>query len=243
MVDEANTRVEVNAYWRLQAETAVANFRRRKLHAEYVPDRQAACEKVLSLIPKGASIGCGDSVSVVQTGVLSILRQSGDHEMFDPFDRNEDGSQKTVGEARLELQKRAMLADVFLTGANAVTLDGKVVALDGNGNRVAAMIFGPKKIIIVAGVNKLVPDLDAALKRVHQVAAPINFRRHADKHHSDHYYGLPCVKTGTCVDCAHEQRGCNYLIVIEGGRMTSPQYPDYHMQRHQIVLVGESLGL
>lgn len=243
MFDETNVGSQYAAYWEKQAGIAIANFRRRQLTAEYAADREAARQKVLSLIPKGASIGCGDSVSVQQIGVMPLLRASGDHEIFDPFDRNDDGSQKVVGEARLELQKRAMMADVFLTGANAVTLDGRIVATDGNGNRVAAMIFGPKKIIMVAGVNKLVPDLDAAYRRIHEVAAPLNFRRHADKHHSEYYYELPCVKGGKCPDCAHVQRGCNFTIVIEGGRFQNAAYPDYHNRRHNLILVGETLGL
>lgn len=241
-MDETSIQETHNVYWRQQAEIAVANFRRKRLRAEYVPDRNAAREKVLSLIPPGATLGRGDSMSVDQIGVLPILRQSGDHEIFDPFERYEDGSLKVVGEARLDLQRRAMTADVFLSGANAITLDGKVVATDSTGNRVAAMIFGPKKIIIVAGVNKLVADLDAALERIHGIAAPMNLWHHAAYHRRPGWFEVPCVKAGKCVDCAHAERGCNFTIVIEGNRSTPPQHSDEHTHRHNILLVGESLG-
>lgn len=243
MIDELNVQAEFHSYWQQQAGLAVANFRRKRLHAEYVPDRRAALEKVLSLIPPGASVGWGNSVTLRQIGVISALKESGDHQVFDSFVVDEDGNSLLSGEERLNLQRQALLADVFLSGANAITLDGKVVATDANGNRVAAMIFGPKKVIIVAGINKLVPDLDAALDRIHRVASPVNFRRLASKYHRTAYYELPCVKTGKCVDCTHPERGCCYTIIIEAGRSASPQFPLEHVNRVNIVLVGESLGI
>ncbi|MBI2910067.1 MAG: lactate utilization protein [Chloroflexi bacterium] len=241
MVEELKTPDDINVYWRQQAEIAVANFRRKRLRAEYVPDRHAAREKVLSLIPPGASIGRGDSLTLDQIGVMPILKQSGKHEIFNPFDW--DGP-RVVGEARLDLQRRAMTADIFLSGANAITMDGRVVATDSTGNRVAPMIFGPKKIIIVAGVNKLVPNLEAAFKRIHSFAAPVNFRQHYHSERSrDEWSSLPCVKAGSCPDCAHAARGCNYSIIIEGSRETPPQHSDEHTHRHNIILIGEPLGL
>lgn len=241
-MDETNMQTEFRAYWKQHAEITVANFRRKRLNAEYVPDKAAALEKILSFIPPGATIGWGDSVTLHQIGVIDALRKS-DHHIFDPFLRNEDGSYVNSSIERLELQRKALLADVFLSSANAVTMDGKVVATDGNGNRVAAMIFGPKKVIIAAGVNKLVPDLPAALSRIHQIAAPVNFRRHALKHHRESYRELPCVKAGKCVDCTHPQCRCCYTIIIGGGRSTSSLYPMEHTQRVNIILVGESLGI
>lgn len=229
-------------YWQHQAEIAVANFRRKRLRAEYVPDRAAARERVLSLIPPGATIGRGDSMSVDQIGVIDILKQSTEHTFFDPFERNEDGTLTLVGEALRDMQRKAMMADVFLTGANAITLDGKVVATDSHGGRVAAMIFGPKKIIIVAGVNKLVPDVEAAFRRIREVAAPMNFWHHANYHGRKTWMELPCLKSGKCVDCAHGLRGCNFTIVIESSKETTPGHSDEDEHRHNIILVGESLG-
>ncbi|MBI2907158.1 MAG: lactate utilization protein [Chloroflexi bacterium] len=241
-MDETGIREANYTYWQKQAEIAVANFHRRRLRAVYVPDRNAAREKVLSLIPPGATIGRGDSMSVDQIGVMDILKQSGDHVVFDPFDRNEDGSLKLTGEALRDLQRKAMVADVFLSGANAVTLDGKVVATDSHGGRVAAMIFGPKKIIIVAGVNKLVPDVEAAFRRIREIAAPMNFWHHATYHRRQSWFELPCLKGGKCVDCTHFERGCNFTIVIESSRGTTPGQSDEDEHRHNIILVGESLG-
>ncbi|MBI2910255.1 MAG: lactate utilization protein [Chloroflexi bacterium] len=241
-MDETSIQETNKVIWRHQAEIAVASLQRKRLRAEFVPDRNAAREKVLSLIPPGASIGRGDSITLDQIGVFDILKQSGDHEVFDPYERYENGTAKIKGEPRRDLQRRAMTADVFLSGANAVTLDGKVVATDSTGNRVAAMIFGPRKIIIVAGVNKLVPNLEAALERIHSIAAPMDFWHHATYHGFPGWLELPCVKAGKCPDCAHAERGCNFTIVIEGSRATPPQHSDEHTHRHHIVLVGEALG-
>lgn len=240
-MNETGIQEGFDAYWRQKAETAVANFRRKRMRAEFVPDRQAAREKVLSLIPPGATIGRGDSLTLDQIGVMPVLKQSGDHELFDPFDWD---APPVVGEERVKLQRKAMAADVFLSGANAVTLDGRVVATDSTGNRVAPMIFGPKKIIIVAGVNKLVANLEAALERIHTIAAPVNFRQpYHSKRSLEEWSDLPCVKAGKCVDCAHGARGCNYTIIIEGSRDTPPSHTDEHEHRHNIILIGESLGI
>ena len=139
-----------------------------------------------------------------------------------------------------------MLTDVFLSGANAITLDGKVVCTDGNGNRVAALIFGPKKVIIVAGVNKLVADLDEALRRIHEVACPLNVRRHVLKHHHPELaLEKPCVKAGKCNDCSHVTRGCNYTVIIEAAHApeaAGQRYSPEHLARVNIIIVGEALG-
>jgi hypothetical protein len=118
-----------------------------------------------------------------------------------------------------------MAADVMIASSNAITLDGKLVNLDGMGNRVAAMIFGPKKVILVVGVNKIVPDLDSAMARVKHYSAPVNSIRLGLKN--------PCVETGLCADCKSPQRICNMWSIIEG-----------HMikDRIHVKLVGEDLG-
>jgi len=134
------------------------------------------------------------------------------------------------------MQRETFFADIFVTGTNAITLDGKLVSTDGLGNRVSAMIFGPKKVILVAGVNKIVNDVDEALRRIHEVAAPLNARRHYLKHHQPELGDLPCVRTGSCVDCSHGWRICRYTVIIEGTMAREKG-------RINVVLVGEELGL
>ena len=245
-MDETDIQVESESFYRQKAEQAITNFQRKRLHAEYVPDRQAALSRILELIPPNASIGKGDSVTLNQIGIMTALKKSGGHQIFDPQDRGEEGTRMSRGEDRLEIQRHALLADVFLSGANAITIDGKVVCTDGNGNRVAALIFGPKKVIIVAGVNKIVTNLDEAFKRIHEVACPINARRHVVKHHAPELYlEKPCVKLGKCTDCTHVARECIYTVLIEAAKspeISGQMYSQEHLSRVNIIIVGEILG-
>ncbi|MBI2907618.1 MAG: lactate utilization protein [Chloroflexi bacterium] len=253
MVDDSNTREEFEEFYRDRAERAVAGFRRKRLNAVYVPDRKAALAKVLELIPPGASVGKGSSVTLKEIGILPALRQSGDHEIFDPAARDDKGDYLAASSAEsLKIMKKAMLADVFLSGANAITLDGKVVCTDGIGNRVAALIFGPDKIIIVAGVNKIVANLDEALRRIHEVVVPLCHRWDVMKHNAGELLlETPCVKAGTCNDCTSVGRGCCYTIIIEAAQSTvrdiakrkDKPYPPEFWARVNIIIVGESLGI
>ena len=132
--------------------------------------------------------------------------------------------------------RRIFFSDVYVIGTNAVTLDGKLVNTDGNGNRVAAMIFGPKKVIIVVGANKIVKDVDEALRRIREICGPMNATRHAIKHHRPEYFELPCVKTGICVDCSHPWRICHHTTIIDG-------VAERRRGHINVVLVGEMLGI
>jgi hypothetical protein len=125
----------------------------------------------------------------------------------------------------MELRRQGLLADVMIASSNAITLDGRLVNLDGSGNRVAAMTFGPKKVILVVGMNKVAPDLESAMARVKNYAAPVNVMRLGLKN--------PCAETGTCGDCKSPQRICNMWSIIEG-----------HLTKGRIhvKLIGEDLG-
>ncbi len=250
MADDPRIKDILPAVYKTRAEKTIAAFTRKRLKAEYVPDRNAAVIRILELIPASASIGRGDSMTLDQIGIMPILSQQGTHEIFNPYLTDEQGHFLVKGDERLTLQKKALLADVFLSGANAITLDGKVVCTDGHGNRVAALIFGPKKVIIVAGVNKIVDNLDLAFKRIHEIAVPGNTRRHVVLHNAP-ATGLetPCVKTGVCKDCAHVARSCCYTVIIEAGKEADyasqgvGSYPRETVERINIILVGENLGL
>jgi len=139
-------------------------------------------------------------------------------------------------EERLNLMRRVFSSDVYVIGTNAVTLDRKLVNTDGYGNRVAAMIFGPKKVIVVVGTNKIVKGVDEALKRIREVCAPINATRHAVKHHRSQFLELPCVKTGICTDCNHPWRICHHTTIIEG-------VSERRRGHINVIIVGESLGI
>ena len=128
-------------------------------------------------------------------------------------------------EESLGLRRKGMTADVMIASSNAITLDGKLVNLDGMGNRVAAMTFGPKKVILVVGMNKVAPDLDSAMARVKHYAGPVNAIRLG--------HNNPCVENGLCSDCKSPQRICNMWSIIEGHMIKG---------RIHVKLVGENLG-
>ncbi len=125
------------------------------------------------------------------------MRKRKENKFIDPFERDVDGLFVASTEERRRMQREAFFSDIFLTGTNAMTLDGKLVNTDGTGGRVAAMIFGPKKVIVVAGVNKIVKDLNEAMARVHNIAAPMNGKRHV-RQHMPQFGELPCIRTHLC---------------------------------------------
>ena len=236
MVDETDVSRETKWFYDERAKAAVASLNKRRINAQYVPSRQKALSAVMKMIPRGATVTRGDSVTLEQIGVIEKLSKSKQYKFNDSFARTEDGFFVLDREPRFKMQREAFFADVFLTGTNAVTLDGKLVSIDAMGNRVAATIFGPKKVIVVAGANKIVNDVTEAIERVHQVAAPINAQRHVLKHHHSEFANLPCARTGKCVNCNHESKICLITVIIEGTFA-------WVKGRINVVLVGEELGL
>lgn len=242
MIDETNIQQEMLWFYEQKAKGAIANFKRSKIEAQYVPDRKEALSKVMEMIPKGATVAWGDSVTLHQVGIISTLRGMKHYQVLDPFARDENGFLLVQGEKRLELMRQAFTADVFLTGVNAITLDGKLVSTDHTGNRVGPMVFGPKKVIVVAGANKIVKNLDEAIRRVREIASPINNRRHYIKHHlTGESSELPCLKTGTCADCRRPERACLVTVIIEG-QGTPLGVTDY-LPRMHVFIIGEQLGI
>lgn len=222
---EQDARAEARWLYEKLSATAITNLKRRNIDAAYAPTRGEALSMIREMIPEGVSIGLGDSVTLEQLGLLPLLR-SGNYRLFDRY--REHISPPEVKDDGLN-KYRALTADIFLTSANAITLDGKLVCVDGAGTRVAPMLFGPKKVIVAAGANKIVQTVEDGLKRVREVSAPMNAKRH-------HFENLPCVKTGICSDCRMPERICHYTVIIEGVRE-----PD--KGRINVVLVGEELGL
>jgi len=170
------------------------------------------------LIPKGASVGCGDSVTLEETGVFEFLR-AGDYGFYDKHEPGLTSAEKRV------LYIKNFSADVFVTGTNAVTADGKLLNIDGNGSRAAPMIYGPPSVIVIVGINKLVADANAAIERARQIAAPMDAKRLGKK--------TPCAALGRCVDCNHKQRICNSFVLITG---------QFAANRIKVIIVNEKLG-
>jgi hypothetical protein len=238
MPDETNMTEEMKWYYACRAEKAVASLRRNRMDAVFAPDRKEALAKVLELIPEDSVIGLADSITLDEIDLFDHLQSRKPKEIIRPMQWKEDGSHMYGGRDRVEMQLRVLTSDVYITGVNAVTLDGKLVSVDANGNRVAPMIFGPKRCIIVAGANKIVADAEAARERVRQIS-PINIRRHILKHKATPMEDLPCAKTGICSDCNSPARICNYTVIIEsmGFNILGKG------ETKKVVIVGESLGI
>ena len=232
-------------------------FARRRInfHAcETVSDAQEKVkELVLSFKTQGSTtrVGFGDSVTLHQLDIFRIVEEIPDLEVIDPMKRQPDGKYVVFGDqppGRLDLpldeylslmdklvdKMRASLdSDIFIIGANAITMRGQIVSTDGTGNRVGGMVFGPRKVLIVVGRNKIVEDVDAAIKRNRNVAAPLNYFRHNQKHHNR--FDNPCMKVGYCEECNSERRGCLNTVIVDGAI-------ELFKDRLHVVLVNEDLG-
>jgi hypothetical protein len=194
--------------------------------ALYVKDKREAFETVMGMIPENTTVGFGDSLTLRQIGVVDAL-EKGNYTFLNPWRPD------ISVEENIRVKKRALTSDVFVTGTNALTLDGKIVNVDGHGNRVAAMLFGPDRVIIVIGINKIVRNLEEALGRIRKTAAPLNVKRHS---HFDP--APPCDATGVCNDCTSPWRICNKTVMIER------QFDnDRYKPVISVVIVGEELGL
>ena len=196
----------------------IKNLNRRHMEAFYCPTAEEAVKKVSELIEDGSSVTWGGSMTVRDMGIPDSLRKRGTLEVLD---RDLVGSPEEVKAMYL----RAFTSDVYLTSANAISEDGVIVNVDGNGNRVAAITWGPKKVIFVIGMNKVAPTVEAALARARGIASPINAQRFD--------IDTPCRKDGACHNCNSPESICSYVHFLRNSRQQG---------RHVVVLVGENLG-
>jgi len=239
MLDEKDVAPEKEWLYEALALKVVDRLKKNYFNADYASDRKEALNKVITAIPEGATIGTAGSVTLHQIGFYSWLETQPQHVVFNPALRNADGESVYTVEERYELMRKALTAGVFLTGSNAVTLDGKLVNTDGRGNRVAAMIWGPKKTILVVGANKIVKDVDEAIMRIKSYCAPLDAKRHVLKHHWSTMEKLPCVATGVCADCNSPARICCKTVIIEGQNFGLSFPAESGIS---VIMVGESLG-
>ena len=205
-------------YYSKRGQVLVKNLRSRHFEAYYCADRSSALEKALELIPKGASVGWGGAMSAEEIGLIDAVRSGGYHAI--------DRDKGSTPEERDQIMRQCLSAQVFLTGANALSLDGQMVNIDGNGNRMAAIVYGPESVIVVAGMNKVMDSLENSVTRARTVAAPMNKQR----------FGAVtgCAETGVCVNCKSEGCICNQILITRHCRPAG---------RIKFILVGEALGL
>lgn len=204
-------------YDRKRAQVLVNNLKKRHFDAWYCETGEEALEKALQLIPEGALVGWGGAASAEQIGLLEAVRKG----PYRAIDRDTANS----AQQRRELMRSALLSDVFITGCNAISLTGELVNIDGMGNRVAAIVYGPEKVLMIAGMNKVTDTLEAAVERARTVAAPVNKQRFPGD--------TPCMVTGACGNCLSEGCICNQILVTRNCRSAG---------RIQLILVGQILG-
>ena len=198
----------------LLAQKVIKGLQSRNMSGYYAESREEALRLALELIPEGSTATMGGGVSVQEIGLVDALKQ---------------GNYKFIDRDAYEDKRAAMLlaydADVFLASANAITEDGVLVNIDGNANRVSAIAQGPKKVILIVGMNKVCDDVDGAMKRARNVAAPTNAQR----------FGLstPCAKTGSCMNCKSPDTICCQFLITRFSR---------HTGRIHVILVNDSLG-
>ncbi len=200
-----------------KAKTILKNFEKRFIEGYYVQSKEDAINKVLELLPKGQSVSWGGSQTLEELGIKPILK-SGDYEVVDRADGKTPEEQKA-------LMKKSLTVDNFLTSTNALTMDGELINIDGNGNRVAALCFGPESVIVIAGINKITSNLDTALRRIELEACGANCIRLG-------ITGTPCSQTGRCGDC-YTNSICGHTVVTRLSRVKN---------RIKVIIVNENLG-
>ncbi len=201
----------------LLGKAVIANLAKRNMEGFYCATKEEALAKAMELIPATDVVCWGGSVTLDEVGLVAAVKE-----------RNPviDRDTATSLEEKVEIMRKGLTCDTFIMSTNALSEDGILVNIDGNGNRVASLIFGPKQVIIIAGVNKITKDLDSAIARARSTAAPINAQR---------FDGIrtPCAKTGVCSDCHSIDCMCCQVVVTRHSR---------HAGRIKIILVGEDLG-
>lgn len=204
--------------YKLLGNTVIKNFAKRNIEAFYCDTKEDAVVLALDLMKDGGRVGMGGSETIIETGLIDAIKNC---DTLQFIDRN---LAKTPEEKRA-IYLETLAADYFLMSSNAITIDGELVNIDGNGNRVASLIYGPNKVLVLAGMNKIVEDVDAGLQRIGTHAAPPNATRLALR--------TPCASVGHCTDCQSEDCMCCQVVVTRRSR---------HKGRIKVILIGEELG-
>ena len=205
-------------YYEKRGKILVRNLQNRHFEAYYCADKEEALKKALKLIPEGSSVGWGGTLTCKELGLMEAIHAGNYRAM--------DRDQCQTPDEREQLQREMFFSDWFITGANGLSLDGQMVNIDGTGNRVAPLIYGPKNVLVVAGMNKVEDTIEDAVRRARTIAAPMNKQRFPNQ--------TPCEVTVTCADCKSEGCICNQIVVTRHCRPVG---------RIKFILIGEDLGM
>lgn len=205
-------------YYENLAKTTMKNLEKRHFECHYCKTAQEAVKLASELVPSDSTVSFGGSMTLAESGMADILKQRSDITLLD---RSKAGSPEEIK----EIYHKSLNADYYFMSSNAITVEGELVNIDGTGNRVGALIYGPEHVIILAGMNKVSPSLEEAVSRVKNVASPLNANRLSRN--------TPCAATGLCSDCLSPDCICSHTVIT---RKSAPE------KRIKIILIGEPLG-
>ncbi len=205
-------------YYENLAKTTMKNLEKRHFECHYCKTAQEAVKLASELVPSDSTVSFGGSMTLAESGMADILKQRSDITLLD---RSKAGSPEEVK----EIYHKSLNADYYFMSSNAITVEGELVNIDGTGNRVGALIYGPEHVIILSGMNKISPSLKEAVSRVKNVASPLNANRLSRN--------TPCAATGLCSDCLSPDCICSHTVIT---RKSAPE------KRIKIILIGEPLG-
>lgn len=193
-------------------------LKKNNMNGYYAKNRDEVIELIKDIVKEGSKVAVGGSETLSELGILEHLRSG----RYDFLDRYKEGLTR---EEVTNIFKQSFLADAYLSSCNAITENGELYNVDGNGNRVAAMLYGPDKVIVICGINKIVKDVDEAIKRNREISAPMNAKRLNKK--------TPCTKVGYCMNCNSPERICNEYTLIKKQRSS---------ERMHVIFLNENLG-
>jgi hypothetical protein len=202
----------------IRADETIKNLIKHEFEAIKVSGRLSAVDEIMKRIPPTKTVGVGGSITLREIGIIDRLQEQG-NVIYDHW------KQGISNEDSIKIRRLQQSSDVFLTSANALTLNGEIVSIDGFGNRISSMIFGPKEVMIVAGVNKIVQDIPEAMNRIKTLSAPMNAKRFGAD--------TPCAKLGKCMDCDSPQRICRGTLIMERRPFATPTL---------VIIIMEDLG-
>lgn len=256
-VDETNLVEEFDAQFDHQFRFLKDKFESRRINCYPAYSMENVQDIINQFIIKREyikEISFSDGVTLYQLGIFDFIREKfgATHSINEPLERSDSGHYKIYGvqpKGRMNLPydewrekheiwydnvRKSLSSDLLIIGANAITLNGEIVSIDGLGNRVSGMVFGPRHVICIVGKNKITTNIEAAMDRIHNIAAPLNYIRHAKKHYTNHEI-LPCVKRGKCFKCSNPESACMNIVVVRG-------QIHYNEDRIHLIVVNQNLG-
>jgi len=256
-VDETSLNEEYNHFFLSQISLLKKNFEKRRIKVHVAQNRNDVYQIIDDFINEREGIhriSFSDGVTLYQLKIFDFVKLKWDKskDIRWPLERSKSGHYKIFGEqprGRMNLPyeeyrekhslwyegvRDSFISDLAIIGANAITINGEIVSVDGLGNRVSSMIFGPRHVLVIVGKNKIVSNVEAAIDRIHNFAAPLTYIRHANKHYTNHMV-LPCVDKGKCFNCSSPESACMNTVIVRG-------QIHHHADRIHLVVVNENLG-